>query len=476
MNQPWTPKPGDRVARHPRQRQIDPVHFTIPSRRHQSSILASPLFLVYGFAVLISLGTALLLLPIAHEGSGVTPFVDALLTATSAATVTGLVTQDTASYWSGFGKATILALMFIGGAGFMAVATFLLTLIGQRAPAAERLLTRETLQLDHARDLARIATRVVLVAAGVQLVGLAVLAVRFSLTFSPAEAVWQAAFQAVSSFNSAGLVIFPNSSNLSTFRSDPVVLGITAALIVAGAVGYAVLVDVVRSRRFSLLNLNTKLVVVATLVLIATGAVVFLASEQDNPKTLGGLSLVDQIAISLFESVSGRTAGFSSVGFGNAEQQTTFLFTALMFIGGASASVAGGIKVNTAAVVVATVAATVRGRGRTSAFGREIPRAEVQRAFSVTTVALGAAFLVVLALLLSERDFPFTHLLFESVSALFTVGQSIGLTPELSDWGHIILIASMLMGRIGPIALGLVMATRGGGDVYRRPLERITIG
>ena len=476
MSQPWTPKPGDRVARHPRQRQIDPVHFTIPSRRPQSSILGSPLFLVYGFGVLISLGTALLLLPIAHYGGGVTPFVDALLTATSAATVTGLVTQDTASYWSGFGKATILALMFTGGAGFMAVATFLLMLIGQRATSAERLLTRETLQLDHARDLARIATRVVLVAACIQLVGLAVLAIRFSFTFSPAEAVWQAAFHSVSSFNSAGFVILPDSSSLSAFRDDPVVLGITAVLIVAGAAGYGVLIDVARSRRFSLLKLNTKLVLVATLTLIVTGAVVFLASEYDNPKTVGGVSLIDQMAISLFESISGRTAGFSSVGFGDTEQQTNFLFTALMFIGGASASVAGGVKVNTASVVVATVVATVRGRGRTSAFGREIPRAEVQRAFSVTTVALAAAFLVILALLLSERDFPFTHLLFESVSALFTVGQSIGLTPALSDWGHVILIGSMLVGRIGPIALGLVMATRGGGDIYGRPLERVTIG
>ena len=475
MSQSWTPKPGDRVARHPRQRQIDPVHFTIPSRRPQSSILASPLFLVYGFGVLISLGTALLLLPIAREGGGATSFVDALLTATSAATVTGLITQDTASYWSGFGKATILALMFIGGAGFMAVATFLLTLIGQRATAAERLLTRETLQLGHARDLAWITTRVVLVAAGIQLVGLAALAVRFSFTFSPAEAVWQAAFHAVSSFNGAGLVILPGSSSLSTFREDPIVLGITAVLIVAGAVGYSVLVDLVRSRRFSLLKLNTKLVFVATLALIVMGTVVFFASEYDNPKTLGGQSLIDQVTVSLFESVSGRTAGFSSVGFGDAEQQTTFLFTALMFIGGASASVAGGIKVNTAAVVVATMIATVRGRRRTSAFGREIPRAEVQRAFSITSVALGAAFLVVLALLLSERDFPFTHLLFESVSALFTVGQSIGLTPALSDWGHFILIVSMLVGRTGPIALGLLMATRG-GDVYGRPLERVTIG
>ena len=475
MNQPWTPKPGGKVVRHPRQQEIAPVHFKIPSRRPQSSILASPLFLVYGFAVLISVGTALLLLPIARDGGGVTSFVDALLTATSAATVTGLVTQDTASYWSGFGKATILGLMFVGGAGFMSVATFLLMLLGQRATAAERLHARETLQLDHARDVARITTRVVLVAAGIQLVGLAALSVRLSFIFSPADAVWQATFHAVSSFNSAGFAILPDSASLSTFRDDPLVLGITAALIVAGAAGYGVMEDVVKSRRFSLLRLNTKLVVVATLLLIASGAVVFLASEYDNPETLGGLDWLDRVAVSLFESISGRTAGLSSVGFEKTEQQTNFLFTALMFIGGASASVAGGIKVNTASVIVATVTATVRGRRRTSVFGREIPEAEVQRAFSITTVALLAAFLVVLALLLSERDFPFTHLMFESVSALSTVGQSIGLVPSLSHWGHLILIASMLAGRIGPIILGLVMASRG-GDVYGRPLERVTIG
>ncbi len=476
MNRPWTPRPGSKVVRHPRQREIDPVHFTLPSRRPQSSILVSPLFLVYLFALLIVLGATLLLLPIAHEGGGAASFVDALLTATSAATVTGLVTQDTAIYWTGFGKATILALIFIGGVGFMSVATFLLMLIGQRASAAERLLPRETLQLDHARDLARITARVVLVAAGIQLVGLAVLAVRFSFMYSPAEAVWHAAFHAVSSFNSAGLVILPDSSSLSNFRDDPLVLGVTAALIVAGALGYGVLADLVRSRRFSLLALNTKLVVVATLVLIATGATVFLASEHDNPETLGALAWIDRITVSLFEAVSGRTAGFSSVGFEHTAQQTNFLFTALMFIGGASGSVAGGIKVNTAFVVVATVVSTVRGRGRTSAFGREIPRAEVQRSFSLTTVALGAAFFGVLALLLSERDFPFTHLMFESVSALSTVGQSIGLVPLLSNWGHLILIACMLAGRIGPIALGLVMASRGGADVYGRPVERVTIG
>ena len=168
MSQAGAPGQGGRVVRQPGQREIDPMHFTIPSRRPQSSLLASPLFLAFGFAALIAVGTALLLLPAAHEGEGFTPFVDAFLTATSAATVTGLVTQDTAAYWSSFGKATILALTFVGGAGFMAVATFLLTLIGGRSTAAEGLLARETLQLDHARDLARIATRVVLMAAGVQ--------------------------------------------------------------------------------------------------------------------------------------------------------------------------------------------------------------------------------------------------------------------------------------------------------------------
>ena len=475
MSQSGAPGQEGRVVRQPGQREIDPMHFTIPSRRPQSSLLASPLFLAFGFAALIAVGTALLLLPAAHEGEGFTPFVDAFLTATSAATVTGLVTQDTAGYWSSFGKATILALTFVGGAGFMAVATFLLTLIGGGAAAGERLLARETLQLDHARDLARIATRVVLMAAGVQIAGLAALAVRFSFIFPPAEAVWHAAFHAVSSFNSAGFVILPGGAGLAEFRDDPAVLGITAALIVAGATGYVVLADIVKTRRLSLLSLNTKLVVAATLLLVAVGATVFFASEYGNPKTLGELPLADKIAVSLFESISGRTAGFSSVGFGNAAQQTSFMFTALMFIGGASASVAGGIKVNTAAVVVATVAGTVRGRRRTTVFGREIPRAEVQAAFSVTTVALLAAFLVVLALLVSERDFPFTHLMFESVSALSTVGQSIGLVPSLSHWGHLILVGSMVAGRIGPITLGLVMASRG-SDPYGRPVERVTIG
>ncbi len=476
MSQTWTPKPGDRVVRHPRARQLDPVRIRIPTRRIQPSVLASPLILTYGFAALISLGTLLLLLPFAHHGSGFTSFVDALFTATSAATVTGLVTQDTATYWNAFGKATILLLMFTGGLGFMTIATFLLVVIGQRAPVAQRHLARNTLQLDQLGGMASLTARIVLVSSGIQLVGLVALAVRFSFMYSPGEAIWQAAFHAVSAFNSAGFVIAPESSSFSVFRTDRVVLTIMGALIVMGAVGYWVLADIVRSPKPSLFTLNTKLVIIATLALITLGALVFFVSERHNTETLGPISSINQIFVSVFESISGRTAGFSTVGFGETKQHTNFFFTSLMFIGGASASVAGGIKINTLAVVIVAVISTIRGVGHSSAFGREIPQAQVQRAVSVMSVALAAVFLSALILILSEGDFLFIDLLFESVSAFSTVGLSTGLTPDLSDWGHVILIASMFIGRIGPTTLGLVMIMRTSGDVYRFAQERVTIG
>ena len=476
MSQPWRPKPGDRVVRHPRERQISPVRLTIPARRARSPALTSPLILIYSFVALITLGTSLLALPFTHHGGGITPFVGALFTATAATTLTGLVTQNTADYWTRSGQTIILMLMFVGGLGFMTIATFSLVLIGQRVTLATRILARDSLQVDQLGGLAWLTVRIVLVATGVQLVGLVALTVRFSFLYSPAEAVWQAAFHAVSGFNGAGFTMLPGSDSLSAFQADKVVLGIMGILIVLGAISYWVMVDIVRSRWFSLYTLNTKLVIIFTLVLIALGALVFFFSERQNPETLGPISMADKVVVSIFESISGRTAGFSTVSYGETEQHTNFFFTSLMFIGGASASVAGGVKINTIAVVIVAVISTIRGSSQASAFGREIPQAQVHRAVSITTVALATVFLAALILTLSEGGFPFIDLLFESVSAFGTVGLSTGLTPDLSRWGHIILIASMFMGRIGPISLGLFMVQRSNVDVYRYLQERVTIG
>ena len=476
MQQTWKPKPADRVVRHPRQEEISPVEVTVPTRKVPSRALASPLILIYAFAGLITLGTLLLLLPFAHHGSGFTPFKTALFTATSAATVTGLVIQDTATYWTRTGQVFILGMMFVGGLGFMTLATFLLILIGQRVTLAQRLLVKESLGVNQLGGLVRLTVAIVLMAAGIQLVGFIALLVRFNLIYSPAEAVWQAAFHAVSGFNNAGFIALTEPGGLADFQGDEAVLGIFAVLIVLGAISYWVMVDVVRFRRFSLFTLTTKLVLIMTAVLLLVGTVGFLASEYKNPATLGPLPVQEKVVTSIFESVSGRTAGFTTVDFSKTEQHTNFFFTSLMFVGGASASVAGGIKVNTLAVVLVAVLSTMRGRSQATAFGREIPQPQVQRVMVIGAVSTAFVFLVALLLTFSQTGFDFIDLFFESVSAFGTVGLSTGLTPDVSSSGHAILIGTMFIGRFGPLAIGLAMAQRAEADVYRYAQERVTIG
>ena len=459
---------------------MGPVRLTVTSRRTQSRTLGSIMVLVYAFAGLIGVGTLLLLLPFTQHERGFTPFVDALFTATSAVTVTGLITQDTATYWTRTGQTFILALMFMGGLGFMTIATFLLILIGQRVSPNQRLLVKESLGADQLGGLVRLTVRIALLATAIQLAGFVALLARllFLGDLSTPTAVWQSAFHAVSGFNNAGFVAFRDSQSLSAFQSDGAVLGTIATLAVLGGISYWVIVDVVKARKFSLFTLNTKLVLVITLLLIVLGAVVFFLSEHDNQATLGPLSIGDKAMISVFESISGRTAGFATVSFGETEQQTNFFFTGLMFVGGASASVAGGIKVNTIAVVLVALLSTVRGYRHASAFGREISQAQIQRAMTIGAVATAFAFSMALLLIFSEsgKDFAFIDLLFESVSAFGTVGLTTGLTPDLMRWGHLILVATMFLGRLGPLSLALTMVQRANGDLYRYAQERVTIG
>ena len=476
MRENWRPKPGDRMVRHPRQEEMGPVHLTVTARKGPSRALASPLILIYAFAGLITLGTLLLLLPTTHHGGGATPFMVAFFTATSAVTVTGLVVQDTSLYWTRFGHVIILGLMFVGGLGFMTIATFLLILIGQRVTLAQRVLVKESLGVDQLGGLVRLTVMIVLVATGIQLLGFFGLFFRFAFLYSAPEAIWQAAFHAVSGFNNTGFVALNEPGRLANFQSDQAVIGIIALLIVLGSISFWVMVDVVRFRKFSLFTLNTKLVLVVTSALLLAGTMVFLASEYQNPETIGKLPVEEKVVVSVFESISGRTAGFTTVDFGTTHSQTNFFFTSLMFIGGASASVAGGIKVNTVAVILIALMAAFRGRANASAFGREIPRAQVQRAMVIGAVAIAFVFLMTALLVSAESGFDFMDLFFESVSAFGTVGLSSGVTPHLSSWGHLILIIAMFVGRLGPLTVALALAQRAQSDLYRYAQERVTIG
>lgn len=455
-----------------------PLRMTIPRLRSPSQALVSPLMLTYVFSGLVGVSTLLLLLPFMHRGPGPASLMDAFFTAVSALTLTGLSIHDTGSYWTRAGQVSILGMVFVGGLSFMILVAFLSVAAGQRLTLPSRILDRGRLQIDRLEGLTRLAVRLSAVVVGIQVAGFLALLVRLLGELPPGEAVMQAAFHSVSSFNNAGFVVVPEGSSLSAYQSDVAVLGVSAVLIFLGAISYWVMVDVALRRRFSKLMLNSKLVIVFTLILIAGGAAAFLVSEHMNQATIGGLGIGGKVLVSVFESISGRTAGFTTVGWGAGavEQHTKYLFAGLMLVGGASGSVAGGMKVNALAIGTVAVVSTLRGYREATAFGRRIGHQQVQRAMTIGTTAIVTVLLVTLSLILTEGDAPFIDILFESVSALGTAGLTSGLTGTVSNLGGLILIAAMFLGRVGPFTLDIYMLRRGERSLYRYAMERVTIG
>lgn len=471
----WHPRPGDKVVRHPREEEIRPLHIPVPAPRVPPKSFGSPYILMGSIALIIGVGTLLLLLPFANTQGRIPPFSDALFTAVSAATDTGLVVVDTPTYWSFGGQLIIMLLMFTGGLGIMTIATFLLIITGQRITLANRLLMRESLAANQLGGLLRLTLRVILIVVIIQAVGSLILFVRLLSEYPPLTAFWQAVFHSVAAFNNAGFAIFPDSRDLYAFQQDYGLLIPMMGLIIIGGLSYSVLIDIGGYRRFNRYALDTKLVIIVTTMLLLLGAGVIFVSEYGNSATFGPMSTGTKTLDALFLSVSTRTAGFSTVDFGQMEQHTNFFVTWLMFIGGASASTAGGIKVSTFAVLMIAVMSSLGGRTHVTAFGREISHLLVYRALAV--LILGMTVILVLAFFLTlSEGFPFHATLFETVSAFATVGLSTGITGELSQWGRLIIILTMFLGKVGPLTVALVLAQREVTATYRYAEERVRIG
>ena len=473
-------RPRDRVVRQPREGQLRPTISGPVPKRHPHRSLSTPFILFYGFVALIVLGGLLLALPIASQDGDATPLVVAFFTATSAVTVTGHTAVNTTTHWNHFGHAVIFVLMLVGGLSFMAVATFILALLGQQFSLSERLLMRETMGLSQMQGLRNVVRNIVLVVFLIYCIGAVVIFWRIQGLdgMGIGESIWQSMFLSVSAFNNAGFSILPESpagSGIERMAVMKVLLFVMAVLIILGSVGWTSLVDLYRHRRFSRLSLDTRLVIVTSIALWVGGALVLFLAEYYNPATHAGYGFFDRVFSSVFHSISGRTAGFTVIDFQQAADFTKLTYPTLMFIGGASGSVAGGIKVQTFAVIFAAVISSVRGRAQAEAFGREIPQQQVLRALTVGV--LGVLFLVLMmpTLTLIESDTPFLDLLFDAVSAFSTNGSSAGTVPGLSDGGKIILTLAMFIGRLGPITLALALAPQG-ESVYRYAQERVTIG
>ena len=470
-----TRRPGDRVLRQARRQELQPVHIAPATPRRPGRRFTSPLILLYSFGSLIAVGTFLLWLPFFNTTGEFTPFLDALFTATSAVTVTGLVTVDTATFWNTSGHVIIAALMQIGGLGFMSTATFLLVIFTQRITLSNQLFMGDSLGVTHSSGLLRLTIQVVILTLIIQVVAFLILLWRFLPQYQAGEATWQAVFLAISGFNNAGFNILPESKSLAIFREEIWVIGTVTILIILGSISYTVLVELLRYRKFRKISVDSRLVLVMTILLFFVGTVVVFVSEFRNEATLRGLPLGTQIVDSFFHTVSGRTAGFTTIDFSQTNQHTNVFFTAMMFIGGASGSTAGGIKVNTVAVIFIAILTTIRGRGQPEAFGREIPFGQIQRALTVAALGVTVVFFVAFLLVITE-GLAFEDLLFETISAFGTVGLSTGITPELTPWGKSIIISTMFVGRIGPLTIALALGQRQRRAIYRYPQERVRIG
>lgn len=480
----WQRRLGDRVVRRPRERELEPVRFR-PHGRHRVLLPAATsalLSLTISFAVLIAAGTLLLRLPVASVPDGGAPWITALFTATSAACVTGLVLVSSADYWTGFGQAVIAGLMFLGGLGIMVAGLVILTTIGRRISLNQRLVVREAMGGMSLGSMTRVGRYVVLFAVGAQVVGFVVLFGRLVFEYDVPTAAWQSLFHAISAFNNAGFVIFPGSESLSAFRADALVLSAIGVLIVLGGISFPVVNEVLRRRGPSRWTLDTRLVVIGTLSLWAIGGVSMFLFEFRNPATIGPMPVPEGVANALFQSITARTAGFSTIDFAQTRPGNDFLFMLLMFVGGASGSTAGGIKVNTAMVLVVAGLASIRGRTGTEVFRRELPFVQVARALSILLLALAALMAIVVALAITEVHqveagrFDFTQVLFEAVSAFGTTGLSTGITADLSDPGKIVLTLAMYLGRLGPLTIALGLALHERRAPYRYATERVRIG
>ena len=416
------------------------------------------------FAVIILLGTAALMLPIASRSGTSCGLRPALFTATSATCVTGLVLYDTWTQWTGFGQAVILALIEIGGLGFMSAASFLIFLLRRKVGLKQRMIMAQAMSLTDLRGVVRLQKLVLFGSLGIQTAGALLLFVRVLPEYGPWTALKWGVFHSVSAFCNAGFDILGSVQpgiGMMEFQSDPVVLLTLSALIVVGGLGFLVWQELATERSFRKFSVYTKLVLITTGFLLLGGTVLFCILEWNNPNTLGAMSPGDRILNAFFQSVTVRTAGFASIDQAALTDGGKAVATVLMLIGGSSGSTAGGVKTVTMVVLLLFIAARARGKETVCVFKRTIPSSQVMDAMTIITILVGLAMFGSI-FICATSPFTFVDALFESVSALATVGLTAGGTPLLSVPAQILIIIYMYFGRVGvlTIALGFLMGNK----------------
>lgn len=442
-----------------------------------------------GFLGVIAAGTALLSAPWSSVDGSVTPLSDALFTATSATCLTGLITVDTATHWSAAGQVTIMALIQLGGLGFMTMASLLGLVVAGRLGLRQRLGATAEGRGIELGEVAWVVRATVLFTLVVEALVAAVLTLRFhsGYGYGWGRATWEGVFHAISGFNNAGFALY--SDNVVGFAADAWVLLPLAFALMIGGLGFPVLLEGARRVRARLENrprrrwsLTSRYTLMGTAFLVPAGMAMVAFGEWNGALAraggVGGAAPTTPVRLlnAFFAGVSPRTAGFNAVDYAHFHPSTLMGTDILMFIGGGSGGTAGGVKITTAAVLIAAILAEVRGDDSVISHGRVVGRRVVRQSLAVLAAGLALVVGSTMALLFIAPRFSTDQLLFEVISAFATVGLSTGITGQLPVAAQMVLIPLMFAGRVGPLALATALAARSRGRLYDYPEERPFIG
>ena len=429
--------------------------------------------LALGFVVIILIGTILLTLPISTASGESTSFLDALFTATSAVCVTGLIVVDTGSYWNMFGQTIIMILIEIGGLGFMSFTTLIAIILGKKITLRERLILQDAMNTFNIQGLVKMVKYVLVFTVSVQFFGALLLSTQFIPEFGFGKGAFYSLFHSISAFCNAGFDLFGNS--LFFYQTNIIVILTISILIIIGGLGFTVLVDIYNYNNSTRLYTHTKFVLSITTILLVVGTCFILFMEYDNPNTLGNMKFGYKLLNSFFASVSSRTAGFYSISLPNLTTGSIFLYFILMFIGGSSIGTAGGIKTTTVATLFLSTRAIVKGKTHLVVFRKNIPHQTVTKALAVTMVSISFLLLASVGLYQAEGG-SMVDVVYETTSALATVGLTRDYTSKLHLLGKLIIIVCMYLGRIGPISMVIFFNKERKKDLVSFPHEDINVG
>lgn len=454
--------------------------------KEKSVRLSTMQMLAAGFLLVIVIGGILLWLPVCNQEP--IAFTDALFTSTSAVCVTGLMTVVPAAQFTLLGKVVLLVLIQIGGLGVVAVSTFFLVVIGRKITVKERVMIQETYNMESLSGMVKWILRILKGTFVVEGIGAIFFAFQFIPEYGFLKGIWYSVFHSISAFCNAGIDIL-GADSFAAYARNPLINLTTMILIVTGGIGYTVWFDITDNIRnfrkkgerrrgmFKILTLNSKVALTMTAILIVTGTVSFLFLEFSNPDTLGEFSFGDKVMGAAFQSVTTRTAGFFTVSQGDLREESVFISCLLMFIGGSPAGTAGGVKTTTIAMLFLTAVTVVKGNKDTECFGRRIPEENIRTGISVMLMSFTILMIGTIAVSVIESA-GFLDILFETTSAIGTVGLSTGLTPALHTASKFVIMILMYAGRIGPVTMALAFGLKRNpmSQVRQLPAKRLMIG